>query len=136
MIYCALGRAAAKVGLSGRPLGGIMTRAVTTTQRAIVVGDISWSTYESFLADLRDQSAPRLFYDSGVLQIMSPSREHERYNRALALLVITAAEEMGIEVLDVGSTTYKREDLLGGIEPDSSFTSATSARSPASLHLT
>ncbi len=56
-----------------------------------------------------------------MLEIMSPSPEHERLNRRIALLVQAIAEEMGIESEDLGSTTFRREDLERGYEPDSCF---------------
>ena len=94
---------------------------VITTEQTIVMHDVSWTTYENLLSDLKDQSSPRLTYDRGMLEIMSPTREHEEYNGAIAQLIRTVAEELSIDVLGLGSTTYRREDLLRGFEPDSSF---------------
>ncbi|MGH9765763.1 MAG: Uma2 family endonuclease [Blastocatellia bacterium] len=94
---------------------------VITTKQTIVMHEVSWTTYENLLSDLKDQSSPRLTYDRGMLEIISPTREHEEYNGAIAQLIRTVAEEMSIDVLGLGSTTYRREDLLRGFEPDSSF---------------
>jgi Uma2 family endonuclease len=52
---------------------------------------------------------------------MSPSPEHEKFNRRIAQLVLAVAEELGIEAEDLGSTTFRREDLERGFEPDSCF---------------
>jgi Uma2 family endonuclease len=52
---------------------------------------------------------------------MSPSPEHEAYNRSIALLVEFLAAELGIDVYNLGSTTFRREDLERGFEPDSCF---------------
>lgn len=90
-------------------------------EQRVIVQNIRWATYENLLADLTDQSATRMAYDRGTLEIMSPLPEHERYNRILALLVTVFADEMGIDVEDLGSTTFKREDLARGFEPDSCF---------------
>lgn len=49
------------------------------------------------------------------------SAKHEKPNRALALLVEVFAEEMDIDVENLGSTTFKREELGRGFEPDSCF---------------
>jgi hypothetical protein len=38
---------------------------------------------------------------------MSPLPEHERFNRAIQLLVPIVVEEMGGEVYSLGSTTFK-----------------------------
>jgi Uma2 family endonuclease len=98
-----------------------MATAFGSAQPTLILQDISWRTYENLLADLRDKSVPRLTFDRGVLEIMSPTREHEQYNTAIALLVSTVAEELGMDVLKLGSTTYRRQDLMRGFEPDSSF---------------
>jgi Uma2 family endonuclease len=82
---------------------------------------VSWTTYEQLLADLASQSSTRLTYDRGILEIMSPLPEHEEGNRTIALLVEVLAEAMGIDVRNFGSTTFRREDLARGFEPDSCF---------------
>lgn len=87
----------------------------------MVLHDISWETYDHLLVDHQNQSSPRFTYDRGTLEIMSPSVTHERLNRLIALLVEISAEELGIEIDDLGSTTFKREDLQRGFEPDSCF---------------
>jgi len=87
----------------------------------IVVPNVRWETYESLLHDLSDCSAPRLTYDRGELEIMSPTPKHEKVNRAIEILVSMLAAEMKIEVASFGSTTFKREDIERGFEPDSSF---------------
>ena len=100
-----------------------MATVAGTTQpdAAVEMHGISWNTYENLTRDLEDSSVPRLFYDRGVLEILSPSRERSQYNRNLAFFVAIVADELGIELLDRGSTTYSRQDLLRGFEPDSSF---------------
>jgi Uma2 family endonuclease len=87
----------------------------------IVLHDISWETYERLLDDRIDSSGPRGTYDRGELEILGPSSEHEIVNRTLALLVELVAAELAIEVINVGSMTFKRQDLQQGFEPDSSF---------------
>jgi Uma2 family endonuclease len=52
---------------------------------------------------------------------MSPSTKHERWNRSIATLCEVIAEELNIELDNVGSNTFKREDLARGFEPDSCF---------------
>lgn len=87
----------------------------------MILKDISWETYERLLADHEDSSAPRFTYDRGILEIISPNPEHEVSNRKIAQLVLIIAEETGIVAADFGSTTFKREDLERGFEPDSCF---------------
>lgn len=90
-------------------------------EQRVLLHDIGWETYEHLLADNESNSAPRLAYDRGELEIMSPSPEHEKFNRRIAQLVLAVAEEMGIEAEDFGSTTFRRRDLERGFEPDSCF---------------
>jgi Uma2 family endonuclease len=87
----------------------------------VILHNVGWETYERLLADHENSSAPRFAYDRGELEIVSPSPEHEHYNRSLALLVEILAEELDIDVYDLGSTTFRREDLERGFEPDSCF---------------
>lgn len=82
---------------------------------------VSWATYEALLNDYQHRGGPRFTYDRGTLEIMTPSLPHEQDNRTLALLVEIAADAFGIDVLNVGSMTFKRADLQRGFEPDSSF---------------
>ena len=102
---------------------------------SVVLENVSWQTYENLLADLVDSSAPRLTYDRGVLEIMSPSAEHERLNRTLALLVEILAEELSIETENLGSATFRREDLERGFEPDSCFYVRNADRIRGKRHL-
>src|SRR5918992_2203965 len=90
-------------------------------EQRVVLHNIGWDTYERLLADHENNSAPRLTYDRGELEIMSPSPEHEKFNRRIAQLVLVVAEELDIEAEDLGSTTFRREDLERGFEPDSCF---------------
>ncbi len=52
---------------------------------------------------------------------MTLSTEHEETNRTLALLIEPVAGALANAVRNVGSMTWRREDLQRGFEPDSSF---------------
>jgi len=64
---------------------------------------------------------PRLTYDRGHLEIMSPSAEHERLKETVTLLINIMAEEMGINAEGFGSITFRGADLARGFEPDACF---------------
>jgi Uma2 family endonuclease len=98
-----------------------MTILLSPPDQKVVLRQVHWETYERLLADLTDSSAPRLTYDRGTLEIMSPLPEHERYNRAIAALVDIVADEWDLDFDNLGSTTFRREDLARGFEPDSCF---------------
>jgi Uma2 family endonuclease len=97
------------------------TVASPPTEQRVVLHNIAWETYESLLADHVSRSAPRFTYDRGELEILGPSTEHERDNRTLAQFVEMVAMELSVNFDNVGSMTFKREDLQQGFEPDSSF---------------
>lgn len=90
-------------------------------EQRIVLRNVAWDTYERLLADHVDSSTPRFTYDRGLLEIVRPSPEHETLNRTLALLVEVVAEEPSVDVGNVGSMTFRRQDLERGFEPDSCF---------------
>jgi Uma2 family endonuclease len=98
-----------------------MPTVVSPPEQRVVLCNVSWETYERILEDHLDSSAPRFTYDDGVLEIMSPSPEHEWYNRLIADLVKLLARDLRIDVLDLGSTTFKRAAAKRGFEPDSCF---------------
>jgi Uma2 family endonuclease len=99
----------------------LMVTVLSPPEQRVTLHNVSWETYERLLADLRDSSAPRLTYDRGTLEIMSPSSEHERYNRTAAQIVEELAVELDVHVESLGSTTFRRGDIDQGFEPDSCF---------------
>jgi Uma2 family endonuclease len=90
-------------------------------EERVVLGHVSWETYESLLADHADARSPRFTYSEGMLEIMRPSSEHEKLNQVLATIADLVAEEQEIEFENLGSTTFRRQDLNRGTEPDSCF---------------
>ena len=105
-----------------------MATVLSPPEQRVTLHNVSWETYERLLADLQDSSAPRMTYDRGTLEIMSPSSEHERYNRTIAQIVEELAVEMDINIDSLGSTTFRREDIDHGFEPDSCFYIENAAR--------
>ncbi len=87
----------------------------------ILLSGVRWETYESLLADMQDSHVAHFAYDRGVLEIMVPSYEHESIKGIIALLVNVLAEEMEIDIEGGGSTTFRRQDLGRGFEPDECF---------------
>ena len=76
---------------------------------------------EQLLSDFQDSHAAHFTYDRGILEIMVLSFKHETVNRTLAQLVSVIAEEMQVDIINAGSTTFKRRDIAQGFEPDSCF---------------
>lgn len=97
---------------------------VTTTlisEQRIILQNISWQTFKTMLAEMGDNRATRLAYDSGIVEIMTPLMPHENSNRLIEVFVGVLCEELCLEVKRTGSLTLTRDDLERGGEPDSSY---------------
>jgi Uma2 family endonuclease len=60
-------------------------------------------------------------YDDGVLEIMSPKREHENIGCLIGRMIESYSELRDIEIISVASVTVKRSDLKKGYEADESY---------------
>lgn len=94
-----------------------------TVQKAdrVVLHNISWQQFENLLKDLGDKRAARVAYDRGKLEIITPLPEHEYYKELIGIAVQDIAEELDLDYESLGSTTWKRESQLAGVEPDNCF---------------
>lgn len=92
-----------------------------TAEQRVVLDHVSWDTYERLLADRGDSSNPRLTYDEGVLELMSPGQSHERFDYLIGLLVPVAAEVWRSDVMALGHLTFKNLAWQRGFEPDGCF---------------
>jgi Uma2 family endonuclease len=86
-----------------------------------VLLEVGWETYDQLLAEHVNRPGTRFAYDRGRLEIMVVYAGHENPNCTLAQIVGIVAEETGRDMWPTGSTTFKRQDLEKGFEPDSSF---------------
>jgi len=85
-----------------------------------VLENIRWETFVE-LAEQRRGSVPRMTFDEGVLELMTPRRQHENIGRLIGRLVEIYTEVRGIEIQSVASTTFKRKDLQKAFEADESY---------------
>jgi Uma2 family endonuclease len=89
-------------------------------QQHIVLEAASWALYEQLLRDL-DSQPMRVTFDEGNLEMMAPLPLHEKWKSRIGRLVEILAEELDIEIETLGSTTFRREDLGKGLEPDECY---------------
>ena len=87
----------------------------------VVLRNVSWSTYQALLADMGEHRTARLAYYCGTLEIKMPSKFHELINRLLARIITTLTEELGLDIVPLGSTRFDNEEDIQGVEPDSCF---------------
>lgn len=81
---------------------------------------VRWETFIE-LSEQRRGSVPRMVYDEGVLEMMSPRRQHENISSLIGRLIETYSEVLQIEIQTVASTTFKRKDLQKAFEADESY---------------
>ena len=99
----------------------IMATVISPTDRRVIIEGVSWATYERLLADFGESHTARVAFDRGTLEIMAPSFAHERPAHLLVQIVGILAEARDMDLIGAGSTTFKREDVARGFEPDASF---------------
>lgn len=83
--------------------------------------DIDWNEYEGLLVVLGNNYNSRITYNSGRLEIMSPSDWHDYYKSLLGRLVDVITEELDLDCVAFGSTDLKLEKKRKGTEPDDCF---------------
>jgi Uma2 family endonuclease len=87
----------------------------------LLLQEVDWRTYGRFLRLFSERPSIRLTYDRGMLEIMSPSHEHESDGRFLGRLAVTLTEELALPVKAGGSTTFRRKRRRRGLEPDDCY---------------
>lgn len=87
----------------------------------ILLEDVSWQELEAILNELGEHRSSRVAYSQGTLEIMTPLPEHERAKVIIGDLVKALLDELSLNWESLGSTTFKREDMTAGIEPDDCF---------------
>jgi Uma2 family endonuclease len=82
--------------------------------------DVSWEGFESFLA-LRGEKGPRVTYLNGTLELMSPSRDHERIGRRISAVLQAYLDHVGIRYESLGAWLLKNAPNEAGLEPDDCY---------------
>ena len=98
------------------------------TEQKVILDNISWETYQRLMEERGESPKPRYAYDRGRLEIIVSSYEHENLKHVIATLVELVAGELEIDIEAAASTTFQREDLAQGFEPDASFYIQQAAR--------
>lgn len=96
---------------------------VLTQRRAdrVLLYNISWQQFENLLVDLGQTRSSRVAYNNGTLEIMTPLPEHEYYKETIGIAIQDIAEVLERDYESLGSTTWKREVKMAGVEPDNCF---------------
>jgi Uma2 family endonuclease len=95
--------------------------AVKNRADRVVLYHISWTQFENLLQDLGESRVARIAYDAGTLEIMTPLPEHEHYKEVISDLIKDIADTLDLDYESYGSTTWKQENRMAGLEPDNCF---------------
>ncbi len=87
----------------------------------VILQPVSWSGFEKILQQLGERRSSRIAYANGILEIMAPLPEQERSKVLLGDLVKTLLKMQKRRWGPLGSTTFKRQGMIAGIEPDNCF---------------
>jgi Uma2 family endonuclease len=87
----------------------------------VVLDGATWADYQRLLEIRGDRARPRLTFSEDLLEIMSPSIDHELVKSLIGCLVEVYCLEAGIEFSTCGSWTLEDKPLRRGIEPDECY---------------
>lgn len=90
----------------------------------VILRGISWAQYRALAAARGESAVPRLTWVNGVLEIMSPSYEHEGIKTRIGRLLEAWSEERGLALEGFGSWTLGSGRRRGGLEPDECYVRA------------
>jgi hypothetical protein len=93
----------------------------SSSEQRLVLHNVSWQEYVAIGNILLDRPNLRMTYDSGSLEFMTLSLQHERYKKWFGRFIDVLAEELERPVDTRGQMTFQREDLEKGIEADDCF---------------
>ncbi len=97
-----------------------MSTDTTTRESPARLRKATWDEYVK-LRDDDEYRHTRMTYDRGDLELMSPSKLHERVGYLIGRCIDVWTEERQIAVQSCRTTTFRREDLLQGLEPDNCY---------------
>ncbi len=87
----------------------------------VVLHDATWADFQRMVEIRAERPVPRLAYLEGSLQLMSPSRPHERIKSMIGCLVEAWCIERGVEISPYGSWLLESKAQARGIEPDECY---------------
>lgn len=87
----------------------------------VVLRGVSWQTFKALMADIGEDRSCRIAYDQGILEIRVPYEQHEEPKILISSFVEALADELEIEIRQLGALTLEREDLTRAVEPDTCF---------------
>lgn len=98
-----------------------LRQLVVNPGQRIELQGVNWNEFEAILEELGDRRASRIAYSNGVLEIRMPLPKHEKVKVLVGDMVKILLEELNLDNECFGSTTFKRQEMETGVEPDDCF---------------
>ncbi|MFP4296421.1 MAG: Uma2 family endonuclease [Spirulinaceae cyanobacterium] len=86
----------------------------------VKIPNLSWSEFETLLAEWGEKRAAKIIYFQNTLEIMVPFPEHEIAKEIIADLVKVLLKKNNQNYKSFGSTTFRKLGIVG-LEPDACF---------------
>jgi Uma2 family endonuclease len=96
----------------------------------VVLHNVSWREFQHRLALKGESASPRMHYLDGVLELMTPSRGHNRHGSYIGRLVEIWALETNVELSAYGNWTLKDKLRRAGAEPDECYILGDDSKDP------
>ncbi len=105
----------------GMPAPRTATAELAPGEQRLTLHGVTWEQYETLRAALDHIAGLRMTYLAGVLELMSPSLDHEGIKTSLARLLEIYALERDVPLNGYGSTTFRKRVKERGLEPDECY---------------
>ena len=96
-------------------------RRILVGAKRLVVPDVDWEAYETWLDSLPERSPIRMAFDGRNLEIMTKSPDHQKYRQLLGYAVFEIAKILNLPLASYGEMTWKRPAIDRGIEADQCY---------------
>jgi Uma2 family endonuclease len=92
----------------------------TDLPNRILLHNVSWELYETLRQEVSNWHV-RMAYDSGDLELMSPSQSHGEIEWRFGIFLMELADVLGFPCKPLGSTTWKRPGAKKAKEADGCY---------------
>jgi Uma2 family endonuclease len=103
------------------PPSPVRTSEVAPGERRILIRGLSWDLYDRLSDEIGEGQHIRLAFDGRNLEIMTTGVLHEDFKDLLGRLVNNVTTELDIPCNGGGQTTWKRPEILRGLESDQCY---------------
>jgi len=105
----------------GMPAPRTAAAELAPGEQRLALHGVTWEQYETLRTTLDHMPGLRMTYLEGVLEITSPSLDHEAIKTSLARLLEIYALERDVPLNGYGSTTFRKRAKERGLEPDECY---------------